>query len=133
MIMTHFNLKSVSVYPSLMEGCIRSLYVPHITFKQFYWQLCKVTGIAGIHVIPINLKSLHSDFPVESLQFPANICSVLTTSTHLAKPIISLSVIKAFKNLFLGDEKLFFTSESHFLVPSITNYRILYCIKLLVS
>jgi hypothetical protein len=28
----------------------------------------KNTGIAGIHAIPINLKSLHSDFPVESLQ-----------------------------------------------------------------
>ena len=27
----------------------------------------KNTGIAGIHAIPINLKSLHSDFPVESL------------------------------------------------------------------
>ena len=27
----------------------------------------KITGIAGIHAIPINLESLHSDFPVESL------------------------------------------------------------------
>ena len=32
----------------------------------------KITGIAGIHTIPMNLKSLHSDFPAESLQFPAN-------------------------------------------------------------
>ena len=35
----------------------------------------KITGIAGIHAIPMILKSLHSDFPVESLQFPADICS----------------------------------------------------------
>ena len=27
----------------------------------------KISEIAGIHAIPINLKSLHSDFPVESL------------------------------------------------------------------
>ena len=27
----------------------------------------KITGIAGIHAIPVNLKSLHSDFPVEFL------------------------------------------------------------------
>ena len=26
--------------------------------------------------IPINLKSLYSDFPAKSLQFPLNICSV---------------------------------------------------------
>ena len=36
----------------------------------------KITGIAGIQAITINLKSLHSDFPAKSLQFPANICSV---------------------------------------------------------
>ena len=33
-------------------------------------------GITGIPAIPVILKSLHSDFPAKSLQFPANICSV---------------------------------------------------------
>ena len=37
----------------------------------------------GIHAIPINVKSLHSDFPVESLQFPANICSVPTWTNEI--------------------------------------------------
>ena len=36
----------------------------------------KITGIEGIHAIPLNLKSLYSDFPAKSLQFPLNICSV---------------------------------------------------------
>ena len=40
-------------------------------------EISKLQGLRVlIHAIPITLKSLHSDFPVESLQFPANICSV---------------------------------------------------------
>ena len=37
-------------------------------------------GITGIPAIPVILKSLHPDFPAKSLQFPANICSVGSTS-----------------------------------------------------
>ena len=51
----------------------------------------KITGIAGIHATPINLKSLHSDFPVKSLEFPVNICSVVMIKCSLQKKVIHIS------------------------------------------
>ena len=50
---------------------------PHKNYKEIVIRVCiksadkvftsKITGIGGIHAIPINLKSLHSDFPAKSL------------------------------------------------------------------
>ena len=58
------------VFPASNAGNSHSIPVksnsPQIVQLKSEWVL-KVTGIAGIHTIHINLKSLHSDFPVESL------------------------------------------------------------------
>ena len=61
----NFNLITCKIYVHIFP-----LQYLHAYLK---WE---ITGIAGIHAMPINLKSLHSDFPAESLQIPANICSV---------------------------------------------------------
>ena len=55
------------VFPTSSAGNPCKIIFPsNITIEIRLWIL-KVTGIAGIHAIPINMKSLHSDFPVESL------------------------------------------------------------------
>ena len=56
----------------------------------------KITGIAVIHAIPINLKSLHSDFSVESLKFPVNICNVAIC--------LSLVEIQGFISIYFFEE-----------------------------
>ena len=65
------------------------------------WVL-KITGIAGIHAISINLKSLHSDFPAKSLQFPVNICSVaMKKNLSFNFPSLQLPTKRKYKHVFL--------------------------------
>ena len=50
----------------LMQYSCKSKVPVNIIIEIRAWNFI-ITGIAGIHAIPINLKSLHTDFPVESL------------------------------------------------------------------
>ena len=40
------------------------------------WEFQNYRGV-GKWAIPINLKFPHSDFPIDSLEIPVNICSLL--------------------------------------------------------
>ena len=65
------NIRLLHVFPTSFAGNPCSIPAKSNSLQILQWKsecgYFKITGIAGIHAIPINLKSLHSDFPAESL------------------------------------------------------------------